>query len=66
MAVGITSHLFEYTGLVGKCEKGHVVKLLECGFGFCAECKEDGNLNHTLWAPPGYACKGGSNLEDIK
>ena len=36
------------------------------GFGFCPDCTVEGDLNHTLWAPPGYSCKGGTKLEDIK
>ena len=66
MAIGVTKHLFEYTGLVGKCDKGHVVKILTNGFGFCPDCTEENDLNHTLWAPPGFVCKVGSSLEDIK
>ena len=66
MAIGVTKHLFEYTGLVGKCDKGHVVKILTNGFGFCPDCTEENDLNHTLWAPPGFVCKGGSSVEDIK
>ena len=66
MAVGITKHLLEYHGVVGKCDKGHVVKILENGFGFCPECTVEGDLNHTLWAPPGFTCKGGTKLEDIE
>ena len=66
MAIGVTKHLFDFTGLVGKCDKGHVVKILTNGFGFCPDCTEENDLNHTLWTPPGFVCKGGSKLEDIK
>ena len=52
MAIGITRPLFEYTGQVGKCEKGHVVKLQKNGFGFCPDCSNSNDLNHTLWIEP--------------
>jgi len=65
MAIGVTKHLFDFTGLVGKCDKGHVVKILTNGFGFCPDCTEENDLNHKLWAPPGFVCKGGSKLGDI-
>ena len=62
MVAGITKKLFEFTGKVGKCDKGHVVKIQESGFGFCDECSTDGVLNHTLWIPPDHAMK----VEEIK
>jgi len=66
MTIGEAKHLFEFTGSEGKCDKGHVVKILTNGFGYCPECTEEGDLNNVLWAPPGYVCKGETKVEDIK
>ena len=49
MAIGVTLDLFEYTGQVGKCEKGHVVTIQTNGYGFCAECANDIDGYSTLY-----------------
>ena len=52
MAVGVTKELTQFSGKVGRCENDHVVEILTNGYGFCPECSESGDLNHTLYTAP--------------
>ena len=65
MAIGVTLELSDYTGVVGKCEKGHVVELMTNGYGFCFECANEIESYHTLYVvPKGYQTPGTPNLGD--
>ena len=64
MAIGVTKELLNFTGKVGRCEKDHVVEILENGFGFCAECADEIDGYHTLYvAPPGFQTPGAGDYE---
>tara|TARA_Y100001937_G_scaffold87558_1_gene118490 strand:+ start:594 stop:791 length:198 start_codon:yes stop_codon:yes gene_type:complete len=64
VAIGVTKELTQFTGKVGRCEKDHVVEILTNGYGFCPECSESGDLNHTLYtAPAGYQTPGSGDYE---
>jgi len=64
MAIGVTKELLNFTGKVGRCEKDHVVEILENGFGFCAECADQIDGYHTLYvAPQGFQTPGAGDYE---
>ena len=64
MAIGVTKELLNFTGKVGRCEKDHVVEILENGFGFCAECADEIDAYHTLYvAPAGFQTPGSGDYE---
>tara|TARA_Y100001938_G_scaffold117500_1_gene162102 strand:+ start:1532 stop:1720 length:189 start_codon:yes stop_codon:yes gene_type:complete len=52
VTTGVTLELFDYTGVVGKCEKGHVVKVGKNGYGFCVECSDEISGYCTLYVVP--------------